>query len=231
MQVARLMSVVGVLAVSGCAFAQTGIDGVIDLSPTGDWSGPGVITNSVLYNSSAPTSNFGSPTNENHNVAYTTYMRFDGSFFYFAVAANPGAGGGINGLVFSNIYLTTVPANGSTIGLEYGGGNNNFFVPGVPGSYSGAGITTQAQNNSTGVLEVAIPLSFFANDPLGMGFTPVNAPGAGVVQWRLSQSLGYSVAGGTSYGDNRLGVIAVPAPAAASLAGLGGLAAMRRRRR
>jgi hypothetical protein len=213
----------GAAMAAGSAFAQVGVDGVI--GP--EWSG--AITHSVGFDPSAPTyGNFGAPVNVNHNVAYDTYMRFDGSFLYFAVAANPANGGAVNGFVWANIYLSTNPAVGSNIGLEVT--NNNFFVPGVPGGYNAAGITTWATNGTTGVVEVAIPLSFFTTDPLGMGFSTAD-PNSGVVQWRLSQSLGYTVAGGPSYGNDRLGLVTLPTPGAAAIAGLGGLCGLRRRRR
>ena len=221
----RTASVSLVLALASSAFAQTGIDGVIDLTPvTGDWSGPGVITNTVFFNPGAPTSNFGSPTSENHLSAYTTYMRGDGSYIYLAVAGNTSGGGsGGAGMAFLNAYLSTT-GTGSNIGLEVG--NDNFFIPGGAGGFSALGITDWDNNQTTGVVEVAIPYSFFTSDPLSMGF----GTGATFVQWRLSQALGYSVAGGTSYGDNRLGIIQLPTPGAAALAGVGLLASARRRR-
>lgn len=222
----RSLFAVTAVALASSAFAQTGIDGVIDLTPvTGDWSGPGVITNTVLFNPAAPLGNFGAPTNENHTTAYTTYMRGDGSYIYLAVSGNTSGGGsGGVGLAFLNAYLSTT-GTGSNIGIEVT--NDRFFTPGVPGYVAAGAWSTYADNALTGVVEVAIPYSFFTSDPLGMGF----GSGATMVQWRLSQALGYSVAGGAaSYGNDRLGVVLVPTPGAAALVGLGGLTAMRRRR-
>lgn len=218
----RTASTVLVLVLASTAFAQADIDGVIGT----DWSGPGVITNTVVFNPSADLGNFGTPTNGNHLTAYTTYMRGDGSFIYLAVAGNTSGGGtGGVGMAFLNAYLTTVPAAGSTIGLEVG--NDNFFIPGGAGGFSAIGRSTWANNQATGVVEVAIPYSFFTTDPLGMGFSTNGT----VVQWRLSQALGYSVAGGeASYGADRLGVIQLPTPGAAALASIGLLASARRRR-
>jgi MYXO-CTERM domain-containing protein len=216
----RLFATTLVLAATSSAFAQTGIDGVIGA----DWSGPGVITHTVAYDPGAPLGNFGSPGPTNHAGAYTTYMRGDGSYIYLAVASNPAGGGSAAGLTFMNVYLSTT-GTGSNIGLEVG--NNNFFTPGGPGGYNAVGQSSWALNTGTGVVEVAIPYSFFTSDPLGMGFTPAST----MVQWRISQSLGYSAAGGASYGVDRLGVVTLPTPGAATLAGVGGLAALRRRRR
>lgn len=220
----RSISAFTVFALASSAFAQTGIDGVIDLSLGGDWAGPGVITNTVLYNPAAPLGNFGAPTNENHVTAYTTYMRGDGAYIYLAVAGNTSGGGsGGAGLSFLNAYLSTT-GTGSNIGLEVN--NDRFFTPGVAGFFAAGAWSTYADNATTGVVEVAIPYSFFTSDPLSMGF----GSGATMVQWRLSQALGYSVAGGASYGNDRLGVVQLPTPGAAALMGLGGLAALRRRR-
>lgn len=209
-------------AASSGAFAQTGIDGVIGA----DWSGGGVITHSVAYDPAAPLGNFGSPGPTNHAVAYNTYMRGDGSYIYLAVAANPAGGGSAAGLQFMNVYLSTT-GGGSNVGLEVL--NNNFFIPGGASGFSAVGQSTWSSNSSTGVIEVAIPVSFFTTDPLGMGFSTAN-PASGLVQWRISQSLGYSAAGGSSYGVDRLGVVTLPTPGAAALLGVGGLAAFRRRR-
>ena len=215
----RTLSAIAVLTCVSSAFAQVGIDGVIGA----DWTSGGAITRNVFLDPAAPLGNFGAPTNANHLTAYTTYMRADASYVYLAVGASPAASLGSN--TFMNIYLSTNPAVGSNIGLEVG--NNNFFIPGGAGGFSAVGITNWANNPATGVMEVAIPFSFFTTDPLGMGFSLAD-PTTGIVQWRLSQSLGYSVAGGAQYGADRLGI--VPTPGAAALMGVGILASARRRR-
>jgi hypothetical protein len=84
---------------------------------------------------------------------------------------------------------------------------------------------------STGVIEVAIPYSFFMSDPLAMGFGLASTQ----LRWNLSQSLGLTVAGGTGFNtpgglDERLGLITIPAPSAAAMMCVAGLMASRRRR-
>lgn len=221
----KTVSILTVLAFAGAASAQVGIDGVIGA----EWSAPGVTVKTVSYNPAAATSNFGTPGPDNHTVAYTTYFRADSTYVYAAVAGNPHQGfTGYSGLNFMNIYIGA-QGLGSTVGLEVL--NNNFFRPGLAGSYNGTGYNTYASDSVNGIIEVAIPISFFQNDPLAMGFA-TNAPGQGI-RWNLSQSLGYSVAGGAAnFGADRLGLIttAIPAPGAAGVLGLFGALAARRRR-
>ena len=107
--------------------------------------------------------------------------------------------------------------------------NQKAFIPatGVPTTY-----TTAADDIhhavAPGVIEFAVPVSFLTSDPRGMGFPQA----ASAVQLRLSQSFGYSVAGGTSYGEaERLGVVAVPEPAGLGVVALGAAALAGRRRR
>jgi hypothetical protein len=230
----RSVFALGALALTVPAFAQTGIDGVIGA----DWSGPGVTVRSVTYNAGAPSGNFGTPGTSNSGVAYNTYFRGDGTYLYAAVQANPGAGTSGSFPQFANLYFsTTAPSNGS-IAMEVT--NNRFFRGGVStggpnndGYYPATGFATWASNPTTGVIEVAIPYSFFTTDPLAMGFAPATTQ----MRFNLSQSLGFSVAGGTDYNapggggpDERLGLVQIPAPASLAVLSLGGLIAGRRRR-
>ena len=82
-----------------------------------------------------------------------------------------------------------------------------------------------------GVIEIAIPWSFLVTNPLNA--VPFTLNPGDTILIRGSQSFGYSMAGGVSYyGANRLGAFTyvVPAPGAATLIGLAGLVASRRRR-
>lgn len=227
----RTVFALALAAVAAPALAQTGIDGVIGA----EWSGPGVTVHTIGFNAGAPTSNFGSPTSTTNNVAYKTYFRGDGTYLYAAVEARADLGGAINGQQYANLYFSTLNAPAS-VGIEVT--NSRFFRGGVftggpnnDGYYPSAGFATWSSNASTGVIEVAIPYSFFTSDPLSMGFGLATTQ----LRWNFSQSLGLTAAGGTSVNtpggpDERLGVIAIPTPTAAALLGLGGLAAARRRR-
>ncbi|MFO0860223.1 MAG: hypothetical protein U0570_06680 [Phycisphaerales bacterium] len=229
----RVLSFAGlVVSFAGAARAQVGVDGSIGA----EWSGPGVTVRTVSYNADAATSNFGSPGTTNHLVAYTTYFRADNAFVYAAVAANPIPENAGSFPQFANLYFSTVaPSNGS-IAMEVT--NNRFFRGGVntggpnnDGFYSATGYSTWVSNSLAGVIEVAIPISFFTADPLGMGFAVATTQ----VRWNLSQSFGYSVAGGASYNqpngpDERLGLVDVPAPAPLAALGICGAWWSRRRR-
>lgn len=184
--------------------APAGVDGAIGA----EWAGATV--KSVLYNPAAPTGNFATPTNETNNVAYDVYTRTDGAYLYVGLQTT----GYSNGLNFANLYLNTNLTGGSDLGFEVN--NERAFIPGGSGyfPYTPAGqdihyaMSAGASPNPSAI-EFAVPLTFFTSDPLGMGF-PVSTTG---VQVRMSQSFGYSAAGGASYGADRLGQIAIPEPA------------------
>ncbi len=191
----------------------------------GEWAGATV--KSVLFDSSAPIGNFGTPGNTNAS-GYDIYTRADATYFYVGLTVTQNYVGNN----FANLYFDTDPGTGSDIGFEVT--LNQAFIPGVPGYYP----YTPGANDIhyavlPGVIEFAVPFSFFTTDPLGIGF-PVATT---AVQLRLSQAFGYSVAGGTTYGDDRLGTLdiptaAVPEPASLALCGIGvaGFALWRRRK-
>ena len=222
LQLATALTLVSAGSVSAL---PTSIDGVI--GP--EWSGATV--KNVVYNASAPIGNFGTPTNENHEIGYDIYTRGDGSYVYVGLQTTTNYAGGLN---FANLYLDTSPGTGSDVGFEVT--SERAFIPGVPGYFgytAGANdihyALTAGSASAPSVLEFAVPVSFFTSDPLSMGFPPAGA----AVQLRLSQSFGYSVAGGGSYGADRLGIVALPEPATALLlgAGLGGFGVVSRRSR
>jgi hypothetical protein len=186
----------------------------------------------VLFNALAPTGNFNTPTNENSEVAYNIYTRGDGDYVYVGLATAGNYAGGLN---FANLYFDTSPGTGSDVGFEVT--NLRAFIPGVAGYFPYTSVAndihyslTAGSASSPSVIEFAVPTSFFLSDPLGMGYAPATSE----VQLRLSQTFGYSVAGGASYGDDRLGNIAVPEPSSIALGfmaiGAAGMYAVRRRK-
>ena len=200
--------------------AQTGVDGTIG----SEWAG----ATSVLVPYSGLSNNASAD-----QVAYRTYFRTDATYAYFAVAQSGADGGSFNSAVnFANLYFGTSNAIGSsTIGMEVT--NDRFFVPGVPGYFNNTVATGVVWSNSgTGTVELAIPFSFFTSDPLGMGYAPATH-----VWFRSSQSFGYNFVFGNNLNTNpvfgvaeRFGIAEIPAPGAAALLGIAGLAATRRRR-
>ncbi|WP_428306957.1 PEP-CTERM sorting domain-containing protein [Lacipirellula sp.] len=226
-------------ALGACGVAATMLVGSANAAPVSvdgtlgaEWAGATV--KSVLYNPSAPLGNFGTPTNENATTAYDIYTRGDNSYFYVGITTTGNTYTG--GLDFANLYFSTT-LTGSNIGFEVT--NQNAFVPGVPGNYpytpGSADIhysVTPGTPSTPGVLEFAAPWAVFTSNSLGL--SPAPAVPTTAVQLRLSQSFGYSVAGGASYGSDRLGQVAVvPEPATIGLAAagiMGALVATRKRR-
>lgn len=194
----------------------------------------GAPTAHVGYAEGAAEGNFGAPSNVSDNVAYDIYLHNEGGTLYgFLQGAGP-----TGGLNFSNLYFDLDPANnnGSDLGFEIG--NDDAFIPGVAGSATGlSGLHYALGTNS---FEFSISDSYFTSKIPGLDYDTghaLAAPGGQVVL-RLSQSLGYSVAGGGDYGPNRLGAFTVPGgvPEPASwammiLGFLGAGSALRARRR
>lgn len=191
---------IAVSLAGGAQAAPVGVDGTIGA----EWGAP---TASVGYDASASIGNFGAPSNVNHVVGYSIYLRADAGYLYGAVKAD----GSTAGQNFANLYFNVdgLGSPFSDLGVEVT--NDRFFIPGVPGfAADAANLLTVAMG--TGVIEFAIDWSMLRDDPYSMGFNTASAGGNLILS--LSQSFGYSVAGGSaSYGNNRLGAVTVPAAA------------------
>jgi hypothetical protein len=186
------------LGCAGAANAGITVDGLYD-------SDYGAATATVTHDPAAPTGNFGTPGNTTAGASYQTFLKDEGGVVYGLVQITGDAASSAGS--FANVYFGT--SAGSTIGFEIT--NGNVFQPGgigpFPLSYSFA-----VSADGTGI-EFKLPESFFETtvDGINAGLHPGDQS-----IWRLSQSFGYSVAGGDSFGPDRLGGVtlsgAVPEP-------------------
>jgi|HubBroStandDraft_6_1064221.scaffolds.fasta_scaffold597643_1 ABC-type molybdate transport system substrate-binding protein len=195
--------------------------------PTTDFAVASTVTSQVIANpNSDPTGtyqgNFGTPSNLTDYNPYTIYTNADSTNFYVGLVG-PNIQGNLD---FANLYFSTDLPEGSTVGFE--ANNSRAFIPGVAGYYdytaSSGIVLDDTSNSSQYATEFSVPFSFFTTDPLGLGFTLATTD----VQLRLSQTFGYSVAGGsTAYGEGRFGDFspaATPEPSTLTLAGLAAFA-------
>lgn len=221
-----------VLMAMSAQAAPIGVDGFIN---PGEY---GAIRASVGFSAQPPNGNFQSPGNV-AAIAYDIFARADSQFYYAAFQARPEFGGSSVG-PFANLYFDLDPknANGSDLGFELSPTGTNAFIPGVAGSVvsTGSSVVTNAAQT---IIELAIPISAFTGPIAGLTYYAgrefISATNPDVVL-RLSQTFDYAVAGGASFGPDRLGrvtlvPVAVPEPSSIAIlcAGLLGLFGIRRR--
>jgi hypothetical protein len=223
-----------VLAVSPALAAPT-VDGTVS---SGEY---GVPTATVATDPGAPTSNFGTPGNS-ATAGYDIYLNDTNDTLYGAVMQTGGTSAG----PFSNLYFDIDPltgSGGSELGIEVN--NKRGFVAGTSDYFDLSSALDFSSGTIGGVTttEFSIDNSVFRDFIAGAVALGYFGPGgytAQDVRLNLSQSLGYSVAGGSSYGAARLGTFsvaastaAVPEPAtwAMILVGFGAVGYSLRRRR
>jgi hypothetical protein len=216
-----MMCVAAALSLCGVTASQAAVvDGTIGT----EWNG--ITPVHVTHDINAPTSNFGTPASTTTGADYDIYARDDGNYYFVGlhITGNASSSAGL----FANLYFDTDPSANVGSDLGFHVTSNDAFIPetGVTTTYdSTSGIEYATSGSDT--IEFAIPNDFLTNDPLSMGFPKATNN----VTLRLSQSFGYSVAGGDDYGDTRLGTAAVPEPSSLGLVGLAGLALLARRSR
>ncbi len=182
-----------VSALGGTAHAIT-VDGVLD-------AGYGASTSTVTYDANAQTSNFGSPGSSTNALGYNVYLADQAGTLYGYFQGTTGTSAG----AFANLYfgLNHDQVAGSIFGFELG--NNNAFTPGASGSVATPLVNFVASGNN---IEFSIPNSYFEGVLAGLTNTTF-AQNGDTITLRLSQTFGYSVAGGDNFGtgDARLGEV------------------------
>jgi hypothetical protein len=207
---------------ASAAHAAINVDGAYD-------SDYGARTAMVGFDPAAPLGTFQAPVADNHVVGYDIYLSSDENYVYGYFEA-----AGATPYTWANVYWDVNPSSGSDIGFELSTAQQNVFRPGGANLGDVADILVAASVDGT-KFEFAIPLHYFLAPPAGLGLpATTKAQRGGDIRLNLSQSFGYSVAGGQeNYGDDRLGVVGiVPEPAtwAMMIMGFGAIGAMVRRR-
>jgi hypothetical protein len=227
-------ALVGLMMSTAPVYAAPAVDGVVNGS---EYGAP---TATVATNAAAPQSNFNTPSNS-ATAGYNIYLNDLNDTLFGAVMQTGGNSAG----PFANLYFDIDPVTGlggSELGIEVN--NRRGFIAGTSNFFDLSSAITFATTSTAGLTttEFSIANSVFRDFIAGAaaqgyfgpgGYTPQN------VRLNLSQSLSYSVAGGTSYGPSGLGTFsvaaatgAVPEPAtwAMMILGMGAVGfAMRRR--
>ncbi len=210
------------------------VDGVLS---AGEYGAP---TATVAYDANAPQGNFQSP-GPTAQVAYNIYQTSADGYYYALFQALPGQGGSVVGS-FVNAYYDLDPGSPNTVTA---GADVLFSINGPAGTGTAyylndeaisvplPGLTTAVSQDGT-IVEFSLPVSDFTGPIAGLPYDPSQGyPVAGAgspaadITLRLSQSFSYSVAGGSTYGTDRLGAVtltALPVSEPASVLLLGGFA-------
>ena len=222
-------SIAAACALAASAAHAINVDGTLDAAY-------GAPTAHITYAVDAPNSNFANPTAFSDTVNYDIYLTSANGYVYGFLQSDNG--GGAPGPVgtFANLYFDLNPTvgDGSDLGFELStSGQRAFVAGGADAPLQVPGISVVSVSPSS--LEFAIPFAYFTGPIDGLNYFAGQTYESNVTL-RLSQSFGYSVAGGASYGPDRLGTVsvgAVPEPEtwALMLAGMGVVAAVARRRR
>ena len=200
-------------------------------------------TVTVATDPNAPTSNFGDPSNT-ATAGYALTLSDDGNNVIGSINQTGGQAAG----AFANLYFDLNPTvmDGSDLGFEIGSGGVTAFIPGKNGQSGFSTVLDPSLYSFSSAsvgdllnLEFSLSNSLFTSPIAGLdyytGQTFENS-----ITLRLSQSLSYSVAGGASYGPDRLGTVdvgsiagGVPEPTAwlLMIVGFGAVGASLRRRR
>ena len=188
------------LMTASVAHAQIVVDGNLDKAY-------GSAKSSVTYSSTAEESNFGDPGTSTDAESYDIYLASAASNVYGYIKAT---GDGKAVASFANLYFDLDPQNGNGSDLGFEITNDRAFVAGGDGTYAPADLQV-ATNSTDGSIEFAIPNVDFEEPIAGLsGYPNASFPtGGDDVTLRLSQSLGYSVAGGPNYGPDRLGSVTI----------------------
>lgn len=216
------------------ALAAPIIDGTVN---PGEY---GAATASVATDPAAPNSNFGTP-GSTATAGYDIYLNDTNDTLFGAIVQT----GGVSAGAFTNLYFDIDPttgAGGSELGIEVT--NKRGFVAGTSDYFDLSSAINYSTTTTGGLttIEFSIDNDVFRNFIAAAAAQGYFGPGGYTQQdlrLNLSQSLSYSVAGGPSYGADRLGTFsaaaagAVPEPAtwAMMLFGFGSVGFALRRRR
>ena len=199
------VKIINLSAIVLAAHAMPAAAQTVDGQNTGGNEYAGGSTATVATNPLAPNGNFGTPTNQS-TAGYTINLLDTNGSLFGLVSQTGGESVG----PFANLYfdLDRTTRSGSDLGFEIGLSGVNAFVPGVAGSVAlGSSLFNVVSTSSGGltIFEFRLANSVFNSPIAGLNYNSALIF-SGDNRLNLSQSLGYSVAGGqTFYGNDRLG--------------------------